>query len=425
MSETSQGRARSGLSTVLLIATATLGVQMMTVVTGIISARVLGVEGRGQLALAVAASALFARLTMAGALPVSVSALLAREHLTARDGLRPFVRRWSLQALLPSLGAGIYVAVVLRHADPVLCIGLALAAALLTYQAIASGLIGGALQGELASIRTVAIGAILLALPFPVALVALLLVTDIGDPVLIAAVLVGSGVVGWLLNVRLLRPSEGRESTLDPHEMRRMTRVNYVAAVGTINSLGLDRNLVGAWLGAVALGLYAVGAAFANLSSIVGNGVASLLLPRLTAAEPEQQRRLVRSWMITTAVLMTLMVAGVEAVIAPVIRGAFGDEFEGAIEIARWLVLADGLLGFRRLPICVLQARGRAGVASAIELGVTAVIVVAIGLAAAAGDVVLIAVAMVAGGVLSLVLLGIAMAVCRPIAAPKHRAVGR
>ncbi len=423
MSDQTTTRRRGGLGTVALIATATLGVQAMTVLTGIISARLLGVEGRGQLALVAAASALFARLTMAGALPVSVSQLLAREGLVARDGLRPFVARWSWTALLPSLGAGAYVAWLLREETLFLAVGLTLITAAMTYQTIASGILGAALQGELASIRTVAIGAILLAAPLPVVLVLAVVLVDVDSPVTIGAIIVGSGVLGWLLNLRLLKPGTGAPSTLTRSELRRTSRANFVAAVGTINSLGLDRNLVGIWLGTVSLGLYAVGAAFANLSTIVGNGVASLLLPRLAATvdDPVEQRRLVRSWLTTTAALMVVMVAGLQLILAPLIRVAFGPEFEPAIEIARWLILADGLLGFRRLPICVLQARGRSGVASLIEFVVTLAVILGIALAAAAGDVVLVAVSMAAGGALCLVLLGLALIGHQP----RHRRSGR
>ncbi len=389
-----------------------------------ISARLLGVEGRGQLALVVAASALFSRLTMAGALPVTISQLLAREGLRARDGLRPFVRPWSAWALLPSAAAGAYVGWVLRDESTALWIGLGLATAAVTYQSIASGILGAALQGELASIRTVAVGALLLAAPFPAALVVGLLVSDVGDPVTIAWIYVVSGVFGWWLNLRLLKPGEGRETTLTTAEIGRTTRANYVAAVGTINTLGLDRNLVGIWMGTASLGLYVVGAAFSNLSTIIGNGVASLLLPRLAATvdEPAAQRHLIRSWLTTTAVLVALLVGFLQLVLEPVIVTAFGREFAPAVEIARWLVLADGLLGLRRLPICILQARGRPGVASLIELGVTVAVVAGIAVASAVGDVVLVAIVMAAGGFVALALLMVGVVVCQPRRAPRHRA---
>ncbi|TNM44117.1 hypothetical protein FHP29_05240 [Nocardioides albidus] len=412
-----------GLTTVALIAVATLGVQAMTLLTGVVSARLLGVEGRGQLALIAAVSGLFARLTMGGSLPVTVSQLLARERLTARDGLRPFVPRWSLVALLPAVAAGTYAGWLLRDETPLLTTGLAAATAAMTYQGIASSLLGSALQGELASIRTVSLGAIMLAVPFPVALVLAVVTVGVDDALTIAAILVAAGVVGLVLNVRLLKPATGTPSTLDAREIRRTSRANFVAAVGTINGLGLDRNLVGAWLGTVALGFYAVGAAFATLSTIIGSGVASLLLPRLaaTADDPAEQRRRIRTWLTTTAILLALLVGLLEAIVDPLIRLAFGEEFAPAIEIARWLILADGLLGFRRLPICVLQARGRGGVASSIEFAVTVVVVAGIAVAAVLGELVLVAVVMAVGGVLSLLLLGLTVCLCGPRALPRHR----
>lgn len=417
---TPAAKAASGLSTLGSIAVATLGVQAMTLLTGIISARVLGVQGRGELALAVAASALFARLTMAGALPVSVSTLLAREGLTARDGLRPFVARWSWQALVPSIAAGAYVGYLLRGESAYLYLGLGLAAAAITYQTIATGIIGAAIQGELAPIRTVAIGAIVLVAPFPIALSLIVAFVSVDDAVVVAAILVASGFVGWALNLRLLRAAEGRTSTITAGELRRTSRANYVAAIGTLNGLGIDRNLVGAWLGTAALGLYAVAVAFGSLSSIVGNGVASLLLPRLTAADPADRRRLIRTWSLGTGAFIALLVIGIQVVLHPVITLAFGKEFEGAVEIARWLVLADGLMGMRRLPICVLQARGRAGLASLIETVATIALVAGIAGAALAERLVLVAVAMAGSGLLSLVLLTAAAAIAKPAVRGRH-----
>ena len=75
------------------------------------------------------------------------------------------------------------------------------------------------------------------------------------------------------------------------------------------------------------------------------------------------------------ATIIVLVVSAVQLVLAPVIELAFGAEFAPAIACARWLVLADGLLGFRRVLIMVLQMRGRGGVASWIEFSLTALLV--------------------------------------------------
>ena len=90
----------------------------MSLVTGIITARLLGVEGRGQIALLVAVSSLVARVALGGGLPVAVAQLIARDGLSARTALRPFVGRWLMQGVVFSVVSGVYVEWVLRGRPP-------------------------------------------------------------------------------------------------------------------------------------------------------------------------------------------------------------------------------------------------------------------------------------------------------------------
>lgn len=418
------GPRRGGLRTILVIAGGTAAVQGMTLVTGIISARLLGVDGRGQIALVAAVSTLVARLTMAGSLPVAVSHLLAREGQTARDGLRPFVRRWAAWAVLPSAVAGVYLGWLLRDAGTVVQLGLAGCVAAMTYQTIAAGVIGGAIQGELASASRVVWGALQLQAPFFVVLTVAAVAGWVDDAVTVAVIMVGTGAVGCVLAARLLAPARCVPSTIDRREVRRVSTANYVNSVGTLNTIGIDRNLVGAWLGTAQLGLYSAGTAFATLSSVIGTAVSSLLLPRLSAHHdrPEEQRRLIATWLPLTAAIILVLVGCLELVVEPVIRVAFGTEFLPAVDVARWLLLADGLFGFRRLLVCVLQARGRGALASWIELALTVVMVAGIAVAASVGELHLVGVVLAGVGALSCLSLAVAVRVARPLAPPRHRA---
>ena len=196
--------------------------------------------------------------------------------------------------------------------------------------------------------------------------------------------------------------------------MRRLTRANYMNAIGTIDGIGLDRNLVGALLGTLSLGLYSAATAVANFSTMVGTASSTVLLPRLAAAhdDPEEQARLLRRWVPAALGLIVLIVLALQVVIEPVIVLAFGEEFAPAVECARWLVVADGLLGFRRILIAVLQARGQGGSASWIETTLTVALAAGIVVAAIQQSLVLVGVAMFFVGVLSCLLLG--WAILRP-----------
>jgi O-antigen/teichoic acid export membrane protein len=410
------GATRSGLRAIAVIALGTFGVQAMILVTGIISARLLGVEGRGQVALVAAVSVLFARLTMAGSLPVAISQLLSRERLAARDGLRPYVGSWARWAVVPSALAGGYLAWLLRDESTYLQVGLAVAVTLITYETIAAGLVGSSVQGELAGAGTVVRGALQLQAPTFLLLLAAALLGQVDDAVTVTALMVLGGLLGCLWAARLLQPAHGVPSTITGAELRRVTADNYLNSVGVLSGLGIDRNLVGAWMGTAALGLYAAGTAFATLSTVLGNAVASLLLPRLSAEsdDPAAQARLIRAWLPLTGALIVVLVGTLELLVEPVIRIAFGAEFLPAVAVARWLLLADGLLGFRRVLVCILQARGRGRIASVIEVALTVLMVGGIGFAALRDDLTLVGITLAGVGALSCLLLAVAIRATRP-----------
>lgn len=396
-------------SSLLVMVGGTFVVQAMGLATGIVTARLLGVEGRGQVALVLAVATLAARLSLGGSLPVAVAQLLARDGLSAKQAMRPWVARWALIGSLPSLAAGVYLYVVLD--DVALGLRLALAAGTVTMALVVmtTKLLAAGLQGELASVPRLISGSLLLQAPFFVVLVTAFLLGWRGSSGHVVTLFVASSVVGLLLCWRLLRPTREADANagLDGTEMRRLTRANYVNAIGTIDGVGLDRNLVGVLLSTASLGLYSAATAVSNLSTLVGTATSTVLLPRLaaTADRPEEQTALLRRWVPASLGLIVLIVVGLQLVIAPVIELAFGAEFAPAIAVARWLVVADGLLGFRRVLIVILQTRGQGGAASWIELSLTGLLALGIVLAAVQRSLVLVGVASLVVGVLSCLML--------------------
>jgi O-antigen/teichoic acid export membrane protein len=107
-------------------------------------------------------------------------------------------------------------------------------------------------------------------------------------------------------------------------------------------------------------------------------------------------------------------VGSLELVIDPIIRIAFGRDFEGASACAHWLVAASGLLDFRRVLIAILQGRDRGGQASVIEIALTPFLVLGIVLAALAHNLVGVSLTMGGVGVIACVMLGFAVARSAP-----------
>ena len=394
----------------VLMMSGTVVTQLMLLGTGIITARLLGVEGRGQVALVLAISTLVARLTLGGSLPVAVAQLMARDGLNAKAALRPYARRWALLAAAPSLAGAGYLYLILDEAPPGLRAGLAAGTAAMAVVVMSTNLLAAAIQGELASVGRLMTAGLLLQVPFFVALVSAFAMGWQASSGGVVLLFIASSLVGLALCWRMLRPRAAAASTgerLDARELRKMTRANYINAIGSIDGIGLDRNLVGAMLGTVSLGLYSAATAVANVSTMVGRATSMVLLPRLAAAhdDPDEQARLLRRWVPATLGLIVLIVLSLQAVIEPVIVLAFGEEFAPAVACARLLVIADGLLGFRRVLIAILQARGQGGNASWVELSLTVVLTVGIVVAALQQSLLLVGAAMVVVGVLSCALL--------------------
>jgi O-antigen/teichoic acid export membrane protein len=396
----------------LLILGGTFGLQAMIMVSGIITARLLGVQGRGQIALVFALSLAAAQLTFGGSLPNAIAKGLAERRVAARDGLRLIARRRAAWILVPGIAAGgVAIALQHNHGDA-LAFGLGVAAFVMTVQTIATRLLIGSLQGEVGHLgRMAVVGLIPQFLITVVLMVVLVLGWSWGVAEVLTAYFVTTALglaIGFLA---LARPTGRPEDALDEGALIRTTRDAYVSSVRPVDSVGIDRILVGSLLGTAALGLYSAATAVSSLCRIVGSAVSVIVLPRVAMHQddPASDRAIVRRWLLLSGILISFMALGVEAVTGAAIQLAFGADFAPAIPAARWLVLADALFGFRSVLIAVLQGRGRSSTASWIELAITPVMIVSLVLASSADHMTAIGMAMAAVGVLSCVGLGVAV----------------
>lgn len=395
--------------------------QLMTAVTGVISARLLGVEGRGEVALVAAVAALFAQLTFGGSLPTAIAQAIAGSSTTARDGLRPFRRRLLFWGTVCSVVAGSYLAAVGRQYSPHLLTAMAVTAGVLTAQTMLVKILIGCLQGE-GNIGRLMTAALLPQVLLTVGLAAVWILQRHAGTIEVLIVLVVGNVVAIIFVLPLLKPARPQSNpALEWTDLRRITARNYVSSIGPIDGLGLDRNIVGAVMGTTSLGLYAVASAVANLSSIAGSALGAILLAKVAAARAagRSDARTVVGWLVLSAAATAFIVLSVEVALPEIIRYAFGSAFSPALTPARWLVLADGLLGFRRAIIAVLQARELGHRASLIEIVIAVAAVAGIAVEAYAKDLVGVAQVLALAGLLSCVLLLLSVFRSSPTADPK------
>ncbi|WP_235737229.1 lipopolysaccharide biosynthesis protein [Nocardioides alcanivorans] len=348
-----------------MIALAGVATQFLIMVNGVIAARMLGVEGRGQVVMVAILAGAASQLTLGGSLPNAITHKLAATGRNTRDGLRGFVGRWLLWGSLAGAVAALYL-VFLERADLDSDVALlAVAVVLMALQAMASRILVAAMLGEETPPLTVALTSLLPQLVLVVVVgTALALGVRWNAVELLGVTILCTGLV-LLARIRALAPGRG-DQPLDRVELNAVARRTHIGSVGPIDGLGLDRILVGSTLGSAALGLYSAAFALGGLTNILAICLAMIALPQITKLQtaPDQERAFVRGWLVMSALLMGVVALGLVLLTEPVIRLTFGREFLDAVPVARWLVVGCGLLGFRRVLTAVLQGRSRGGVPS-------------------------------------------------------------
>ncbi|HKC27871.1 MAG TPA: lipopolysaccharide biosynthesis protein [Jatrophihabitans sp.] len=408
---TSRTHPSAGIAMLMIVGSGML-TQLLTTITGILSARMLGVEGRGQIVLVASLAMMASQLTLGGSLPNAVTKQLAERGVTARDGLRHLVMRWTRWALVPSAIAGGYFLIVEKSSHGVTKYTLAVIVLVMAMQTMMSRILAGAMLGEGADLIHIALTSVL-PQAFVTAVLGVAFLAGVRwDAVQLSLVTATCIFIVLFSRLRLLKkPTRELSDQLDGHELFLLARRTHIGSVGPIDGLSIDRTLVGSLLGSAQLGLYSVAFALAGLTSILGGCLAMVILPRVAVAQrdPATERQLVRRWLLLSAGLIAAVVALLELMTHWVIRFAFGSEFLPATACAHWLLAAAGILDFRRVLIAVLQGRNRGGQASVIEIALTPLVVAGIVLAAVHHSLVGVSLAMAGAGVAGCLMLGVAV----------------
>ncbi len=393
-----------------MIPLAGMATQFLIMVNGIIAARMLGVEGRGQVVMVAILAAAASQLTLGGSLPNAVTHQLAEAGRHTRDGLRGFVGRWSLWALLAGAAAAAYLLVLERDDLDVEVWLLALTVIGLAMAGMASKIMIASMLAEGTSAPSVALTSMLPQVAQVVIMgTALAIGIDFSAFEVLALSFV-STVVVLVTRVRTLKPSRG-EPPLDRAALNAFARRTHIGSVGPIDGLGLDRIMLGSLLGSSALGLYSAAWALGGLTNILAVCLAMVALPRITQLQtrPEEERAFVARWLALSGIVIGAVVLVLAVLVEPIIRLTFGPEFLGAVPVGRWLVVGCGLLGYRRVLTAVLQGRGRGGVPSVVELALVPVMVVGIVACAAVDSLVGVGIVMTLAGTLSVLIQGVVM----------------
>ena len=346
-----------------------LAFQPILIVSGILVARLLGVENRGELALLSLVPLILSQLGGLG-LPLALTYYVAARPESARKllaGLRSVVI-WQTAGMLV-LHAGLLWVLFAGSSDAE--IPYAAAVTLLVGPGILAQQYGCSILQGLQLYRSFNIlrlaQAVLYALGATVAYVA-----GWRDLLIVTVIWVLSTVVAGALTmvVAAARVREcTRDSDVDRREILGFGLKGLLGYVSPVENFRLDQAVAGLMLSPSALGLYVVGTAFTNLPRFVAQSVGMVAYPAV-ASQPTP--RLARREMVRFFVIGSLMSVGLVAILellaAWMVPFFFGQEFEPAVQITQILLIGALFLSLRRLLTEGLRGMSLPGIGSVAEL---------------------------------------------------------
>jgi O-antigen/teichoic acid export membrane protein len=391
---------------IVFIESAVVGglIQVCLLVSGVISARLLGVENRGYLALLMVVPVVVAQLGSLG-LPFA-SSLRVAQDAGQRGAVTLFIRRTLPTQILALTGMyGLIAAVVFRDSPDAAKLGAALTALAVTSSLILQYSLGLAQARQ--EFRRFNVLRLASPAAYSVIVLALLVAHVSASVPLLASAWV---FAGWLaavagLGLTLARPViEGDVAT----PFRSLLDVGLRSLVGTtspIESFRVDQLLVGLFVSPFALGLYVAATAFTSPSRLIAQSLGFVVFPRVAAqARRADAHRAMWQWLIAGSLIVAAAVGVMELAVGVLVPVLFGGEFEQAVPVARVLLLGGLALACRRLLSDAARGAGHAGTVSIAEALSWLLIVVGVPVAARWGAVG-VAVAVCASSVLSLIAL--------------------
>lgn len=348
--------SRGALGGSLLVAAAG---QAGLMATGILVARMLGVDDRGRFALFSVLAGIFGLVAAAGA-PSGVTYFLAR-GADANAVRRIAVRLILVQAAIVLPVQAVVCYLVFRHDSagiqhaawfsvPVVFASVVQAYSLAIIQ-------GQQRFGALNLFRLTVIGTYGTG-------VAIAFATGWHSLFRVTAVWMVASLLGALISAAnayrgLRKPAQ--ESPLDVTRGE-ILRFGFRGALGStspMDALRLDQAITGLLLSPHALGLYVVATAFTNMPRFIGQSVGLIAYPSIARERSVgPAHRAIARFLVLGAGLSLLVVLGIELVVPRLVILFYGSSFDGASTVTRLLLPAAFFAGFRKLLSDCAQGSG-------------------------------------------------------------------
>lgn len=396
------------------------GVQAAVLVSGILVARLLGVEDRGHLALLWVLALALTFVATTG-LPASTTYWVARDPGGSRRLGRLIVRVGVVQAILATAAQACVLALVVGDDE-----GYVQAAAVISLVVVpcmVACLHSMAFLQGLEQFKGWSAIRVLPALVYALVVLGFAVGGGAGL-VAVTAAWVSGYVLCAFVAVRRAVISLPKETPGPQPSFAALQRFGAKAFLGTASpsdTLQLDQALVGLFLSPAALGLYVVGLAFTNLPRIVAQSVGFVAFPHVARQEdPQAARRAM--WFATgaTAVVVAAIVGALELTSGLLVPFLFGPEFGDAVELTRILLAAAAVVSVRRVLADGARGAGYPGLGTAAEVASSMVLIPLMAVLAGGLGVTGVAIALVIAAVVGLGFLLVGLALSSPRSDDDH-----
>ena len=359
---------RIGLATAASVAVGLAG-QAAVMISGPLVARMLGADGRGQLAALVLWPAVIAQLGGLG-LPLAVTYELAHGSAGAARVKRAVLLFAGPQAVILS-AVHVVVLLFVLSGEPasIRAAGLATLVAVPASLAQQYGL--AMLQGEqrFAAFNTLRL---LPAALYSAAIIVLFMAGDTRVLPVILALMAGNAAVGILALLAGLRSraaSDGVSNTASIRGMVRFGLRGLLGSVSPIESFQLDQMVLALFLAKDALGLYVVGLAFTNLPRFVSQSVGMVAYPNIARqADATAARRSLWAFFWLTMAMAVVIVVPLWLAAGRLVPFFFGGDFRDAVAVTRILLPGALFAAGRRILSDGMRGRGHATAGTVAEV---------------------------------------------------------
>ncbi len=360
---------------------ASAAIQALYVVTGIVLARALGPQARGEVAAILLWTMLVATAGQIG-LPEAVTYETARDRARARMVVGTATRTWVvLSPALIGVGALVLTATLGRYGDSIRTTGYVFLTVIPLYVGASIGT--AALQG----LRALgAFNAARSAVPITIAslLVGLAAAGSLTVRTAIYAY-IATYLVTLVFSVYLLRSRRLWSFDFDRSTLRRLLgyggRSYTIFVTLTLTGI-LSLLLISVVLGATSLGLFVVAGTLASGATVVASTVGLVAFPQVAGLPPgPEQAAAVRRFVVIALALSTAITAPILAFAPQLLDLLFGHAFASVANVCRVLLVASVFVGFSQLLTSVLRGLGRpldSGIAGTVGLAVTVVLLTAL-----------------------------------------------